>query len=363
MTGWAMKRVWAGCVLMAGAVWAAPPEPVVCLKGLDPVALSAGKEVAGSPELGVVRGRYRYLFSSAENRAAFEKEPERFAVQYAGACARMGPLSGRGSPDRFSVHNGRIYLFASDQCLATFESAPERFVDADDPPVSGTPEEERRGQELIALALKGLGGASKVDALGSYQKSVTQKYKSGDRQADFVVTRTVVFPDRFRAEERWENGFSASVAAGDEGFQQSSDEAWMMEPFERRYLIRQFLRDPVVLLKARTRPDFRAFAAGRGTLEEREVEWLKVSVCSATATLGIDPADGRVLSLGYHGRGPSGVGEVVRTFSDFREVDGLMLPFAHRMMVDGKAAGDKANVYDTIALNGKLDEALFQMPK
>ena len=45
-------------------------------------------------------------------------------------------------------------------------------------------------------------------------------------------------------------------------------------------------------------------------------------------TLGVDPSTGRVLTLAYRGRGPGGVfGEIVESFSDFRTVEGLSLPF------------------------------------
>ena len=49
------------------------PRPQDALDGLDPVLLVQGKEVAGKPDLTVVRGRFEYSFSSAETRAAFER--------------------------------------------------------------------------------------------------------------------------------------------------------------------------------------------------------------------------------------------------------------------------------------------------
>ena len=49
-------------------------EAVVPLKGLDPVMPAKGKEVKGDDKLAVTRAGFRYLFSSAENKALFEKE-------------------------------------------------------------------------------------------------------------------------------------------------------------------------------------------------------------------------------------------------------------------------------------------------
>ena len=54
------------------------PTVVDALDGVDPVLLIQGKEVAGKPELKVVRGRFAYLFSSPETKATFEQEPAKY---------------------------------------------------------------------------------------------------------------------------------------------------------------------------------------------------------------------------------------------------------------------------------------------
>src|SRR5262245_46556699 len=116
-------------VIGAASTRAESPKIADALKGLDPVELVAGREVPGQAELTTVRGLFRYQFANPANKAAFEKEPERYAVQFGGVCMKMGPLSGQGSPDRFFVHDKRIYLFASESCRNAFKAAPEKFID------------------------------------------------------------------------------------------------------------------------------------------------------------------------------------------------------------------------------------------
>jgi len=79
-------------------VTAAEPPPVKVLQGFDPVELAAGREVAGQEKLTEVRGRYLYQFATEENRRTFAAQAERYAVQFGGACMKMGALSGKGSP-------------------------------------------------------------------------------------------------------------------------------------------------------------------------------------------------------------------------------------------------------------------------
>jgi YHS domain-containing protein len=98
-------------------------EPIIPLEGLDPVLLTQGKEVLGKPAITSTRGRFKYVFATEENKAMFEKQPERYEIQLGGTCARMGPQVG-GNADLYSVHNGRIYIFGSGECQKRFEAAP-----------------------------------------------------------------------------------------------------------------------------------------------------------------------------------------------------------------------------------------------
>lgn len=63
---------------------AEPPPEVLALGGVDPVELSRGRESPGLPEHIMVRGRYRYQFTSAANREVFAKEPTRYQIQFGG---------------------------------------------------------------------------------------------------------------------------------------------------------------------------------------------------------------------------------------------------------------------------------------
>src|SRR5262245_35006986 len=138
-------------------------EPVQALGGLDPVELTQGKQSSGKDDLSVTHGRYRYLLASAETKKKFETAPGQYGIQFDGFCMKMGPLSGRGSPERYLVSDNRIYLFASDSCRNRFKADPAAYTDRADAPPTGTDAERTRGQSLLESALRGFGGADKVD--------------------------------------------------------------------------------------------------------------------------------------------------------------------------------------------------------
>ncbi len=359
-------------ILLAGTVaialppsWSAEkrsPQPVTCLKGFDPVALTQGREVPGKTDIAVAHGRYRYLFSSQENKSAFESHPDRYEIQLGGGCGRMGPLSGLGSPDRFWVHDRRIYVFASDQCMNSFKAAPDKHIESDDPPPTGSGADLQRGLELVDRALAGFGGAASVDSITSLELKRVRAYKADGEDKEQATFNRMIFPDRFRLDEVWHNGAVHDFVRFDTGFRVASDGAWPMDELVRREFIKSFRRNPLVLLKARKEPGFRAVAAGIGKIGEHGVEWLALGLDGANCTLGIEVATGRVLGIRYRGRAPSAIGDVVRTFSDFRNVDGVNVPFAVATSFNDAAASEP-RLYAAVRVNPKFDPGLFASPE
>src|ERR671929_1263190 len=147
-------------IIFISAAAAQSPETIIPLEGLDPVMLSQGKEVQGDMKYKVTRGRFQYLFASAENKATFEKDPARYEIQLDGHCARMGSPT-TGNPDLYAVHNGRIYIFGSEECQTSFKAAPEKYLEVPVAPKSPpTAEAIKRGQELVAKAVEAVGTGS-----------------------------------------------------------------------------------------------------------------------------------------------------------------------------------------------------------
>jgi putative intracellular protease/amidase/YHS domain-containing protein len=134
-----------GCPgLFARAAGEEPPP--LALKGLDPVALTEGKEVKGQAEFSVVRDGLRYRFVDAANKARFEKDAERYAIQGHGQCATMADGT-RAQPGVFTVYKGRIYAFGCEDCQAAFQKEPEKYVRSS----SG-----KNGRNVVVLIFSGM---------------------------------------------------------------------------------------------------------------------------------------------------------------------------------------------------------------
>lgn len=346
---------WAATTASA-QVSSASPEAIISLEGLDPVMLSQGKEVQGDLKYKVTRGPFQYLFASAENKATFEKDPTRYEIQLDGHCARMGAPT-TGNPDLYTVHKERIYIFGSEECQTLFKAAPEKYLEVPAAPKSPpTAEMVKRGQELLAKAVAVVGAGSKLDQLVSFRRTDVR----GNQVKNVLV---LAFPDALRLETVRPNFTLVAVITPSESFIQVNNRATPMAEANRTAIYKELYRDPLILLRARTRSDFKAWAAGNGN-ERNSPERLEIELPGFTTTLGIDPGTGRVVSQTYRGRGPGGVvGQIVINYSDFRTVDGLLLPFKTTATFDGQPFAALSATTEAITINHQIDPSSFKKPQ
>jgi YHS domain-containing protein len=342
-------------------------EFVVPLEGLDPVLLTRGKEAQGEEKFSVNHGRFRYLFANAETKADFEREPGRYEIQLEGTCARMGPTV-QGNPDLFSVHEYRIYIFGSPECLTMFKAAPGKFLE----PVVATsthtaaPSEGTRkhGRALVEKAVEALGGATRVDGLLSYQEKGTVGSRSPQGVTEIKTTLLMLYPDKMRLERTLSFGTITTVVTPEGGFFMFPRGGSEMLNVQRAAFVKQLQTSPLALLRARRSAEFSAVAKGASKAGETNVEGVEVSSGGVSGTLGIDPQTGRILNFTYYGRGNGGAfGKIVQSFSDYRNVGGLTLPFKIVGTFNGEAEPSLTSTIESIVINGDVSPALFEKPK
>ncbi|MEM6376302.1 MAG: YHS domain-containing (seleno)protein [Pseudomonadota bacterium] len=92
-------------------------EKNIAIQGYDPVAYhKAGEPTKGNADFKATYNDVVWKFSSAENKAAFEANPAKFAPAYGGWCA-VGTSKGKKIPTQahlFKIVDGQLYLNSSD---------------------------------------------------------------------------------------------------------------------------------------------------------------------------------------------------------------------------------------------------------
>jgi YHS domain-containing protein len=348
-------------LLLVGASSAAQEgTPEIAIEGLDPVLLVQGREVQGRSEIHAVHGGLEYLFASAESRALFESDEQRYAVQLAGACARMGAPT-RGNPDLYTVHDGRIYLFGSEDCRRLFQAAPSKYLEPEQPPLARSPEAERRARAFLDKAVAWMGGEERLGGLLGYELRTRLVETRPNREIQISHHTTALFPARIRDEAVTPWGESTQVLAPDDAFLLTPRGARPLHSLERRELETVQHRLPLVILRLRVEPGFVAVHAGSGLVGESAVEQVELELAGLRMTLGIEAASGRIASLAYRGRRPGGeVGNVVEVFSDYRSALGLTLPYRSTASVDG--APLRVLSLESLTLDPHVEPALFARP-
>jgi YHS domain-containing protein len=360
------------CVVVAVAQPQAQ-EAVPALEGLDPVMLVQGKEVQGNLKIVITRGRFQYFFANEEDKTAFEKEPARYEIQLGGSCARMGaPVN--GDPDLYTVHKAHIYIFGSGECKKLFEATPEKYLEEENTTKSTevlTPEAVKKGRELIEKAVAAMGSPALIDGLANLQEKSSSWQTRRGKEVEIKTKLIFLFPDMVRAEQVQPDFVNPSVnrettvvMIANEGFAITPNGILQLPDANRINQQNEIKRRPLAILRARKNSDFTVAAIGSAKVADAAVEQVVVQIDGAAHTLGIDPATGRIISITYRRRGPAGAfGEIVKVFSDFRSINGVTLPFKITATFNGELWTEQSSNIESIAINGKIDPALFEKPK
>ncbi|MGA3309751.1 MAG: YHS domain-containing (seleno)protein [Xanthobacteraceae bacterium] len=104
----------------------------VALRGYDPVSyFTAGKPEKGSSEFTFAFDDTSYWFKSAEHRAQFAAEPERYAPQFDGYCAIQVSRGVKAEPDpeAWSITNGKLYVFSEKMAVPMFQRQTTGIVE------------------------------------------------------------------------------------------------------------------------------------------------------------------------------------------------------------------------------------------
>lgn len=101
------------------------------IDGTDPVAyFTEGRPVEGSSAHTYEWRGATWRFASAENKALFVADPERYAPQYGGYCAWAVSQGYTAStePEHWSIVDGKLYLNYSASVQKTWETDKPGFI-------------------------------------------------------------------------------------------------------------------------------------------------------------------------------------------------------------------------------------------
>ncbi len=216
-----------------------------------------------------------------------------------------------------------------------------------------TAESKARGMQIIQQAVDAAGGRKALEAVTSIASKGPVSISMGGQTMKANLEEVVLFPDKYK--------MTMSLPFGNVIQAWDGKVAWVQQGPQTREM-------PANMAKEAERS--MAMVGGVGLL--RSVLDGKAEV-NATAdntvvwtrgddkvTIVFDPASKRIAKLTYRGVGPQGPADNDVEYSDYRQVEGVYLPFHEVVMINGQKFGDRE--FTERKINGEVKPEIFAKP-
>ena len=215
------------------------------------------------------------------------------------------------------------------------------------------------GKALAEKVVQALGGEAKLQSVKSVKSTLTITQMAGPMQGPIQAESTIVYPDQSRLNMQTPQGNFSIIVTPAAAFMSAEGMGTQDMPSSRKgEILAQIHRDIVYVAQHVSDPAFSFTAAGSG--KSGDAAEVDVSGPGVDLHWFVDSQSGKVIRQTYKVMGMSGPADGETTFSDWRQVEGLSLPF-HRV---NKQNGEDSSTtqYTNIQLNPAVDAKLFAKP-
>ena len=193
-----------------------------------------------------------------------------------------------------------------------------------------------KGVKILLKAQEAAGGAEKLAAVKDLTRKGELVAMGGMMTAE--QTTRIILPDVLRQEMQLPFGAMVIFAAGDSGWmKRPQGQAPLAGPPLKQAQEALFRARESLLLSDRD-PERKVNFVESGEVDGKAAEVIEISARDGPSVrLWVDAGSGDVLKLAYQGAAMTGApAEVEEIFSDYREVDGIRVPFKTKILQNGK---------------------------
>ncbi|HLJ50325.1 MAG TPA: pitrilysin family protein [Bryobacteraceae bacterium] len=218
-------------------------------------------------------------------------------------------------------------------------------------PVTG--ESKARGLQLIQQAVDAVGGRQALEAVNNISSKGPVSISMGGQTMKASLEEVVLFPDKYKMTMSLPFGnviqaWDGKVAWVQQGPQTRELPANMAKEVERSMA----MVGGVGLLRSAVDGKAEVNATGDNT-----VVWTSGE---EKVTVVFDPASKRIAKLTYRGVGPQGPADNDVEYSDYRQVEGVYLPFHEIVIINGQKFGERE--FTERKINGEVKPEIFAKP-
>lgn len=220
--------------------------------------------------------------------------------------------------------------------------------------VAADPASKQKGRELLEKAQQALGGADKLAAVKDLSLSAEVAISTGGPGMKIEQKSDFLFPSQMRQEIQAPFGKQVIYSDGQSGWIATPQGVQPMPEPVLKQSQGEMFHELIALVLSDRDPQRTIAAANPGVIEISNAQ-------GESARLEIDEKTGLPVNVSYETMGRAGPVQVEEAFSDWREVNGIKLPFAMSITQAGKKFAD-AHVTEYKINSGLTAEALSKKP-
>ncbi|MFQ5486339.1 MAG: hypothetical protein ACE5DO_13535 [Desulfobacterales bacterium] len=235
-------------------------------------------------------------------------------------------------------HHNRFLLvfictaFCSGICIQT--ATPMIFQQKKHPQV---PSSLTNGREILLKAVEAAGGRDRFAQIRNFRITTENVIMQSRTKLDLKVTEIAQLPDKTKQIFQLKAGERVQVLQGHSGWKKVDDNISDLTQSELREMKRGLFRDTINLFKRSESQELNIKYFGKETIAGKSNYVLQIKDNSGEFfNLYIDAATLLISKKTYHGASELRLAVLEEIYSDYREVDGIRLPFHTEVKARGK---------------------------
>lgn len=218
------------------------------------------------------------------------------------------------------------------------------------------------GKALAEKVVQALGGAAKVNAVKAMRSDFTVTQSSGPMQGTSHAESTIIFPDHMKVDLQMPQGSFSIIVTPAAAFVTSEGRVVQELPESRKEdSMAQIHRDLVYVAQHVNDPAFSFTASGNEKSGDTNTAIVDISGPGVEMRWFVDPQSGKVVRETYEAMSQSGPASSETDFSDWRQVDGLNIPFHRANKQNGQETSSAQ--FTSIQVNPTVDPKIFEKPE
>ncbi|MFQ5865384.1 MAG: hypothetical protein ACE5IW_09175 [bacterium] len=215
-----------------------------------------------------------------------------------------------------------------------------------------------KGREILQKAVEAAGGLEKFAEIKSFRIKTQNVIYLTQNEMQLTVTETVMLPNQTKQVMEMPQGKRIQVLNGDNGWKQIGQNIYALTEAEKREMKRGLFRDTIRIYRMSGSEDLQIKYFGEESVGGEQLYVLQIkNKFGDFFNLYVDAESFLAVKKTYHGTSEVGLAMLEEIYSDYREVDGIKLPFHIEVRANGRKFIDSVVV--DAKFNLEISEEFF----